>query len=308
MLVFGSKSINSDVESILSRLQLELTNGKLREFKRTSSGIRVPCPVHSGGMEQHPSCYIGDDGIWHCFTCGSKGGIDSFVAQCLEIDIKDARNWLLERFECEENDRVLDLLPITLNAKEKVDVMDESILNQYQSFHPYMTKRKLSGDICKKFSIKYDDKSECIVFPVWDEKGNLVFLTRRSVNNKKFYIPSDVQKPVYLLNFIEKEDIKEVLVCESQINALYSWSLGHPAIALFGTGTDYQYDILNKSCIRHYILALDGDSAGKKGIDRFIKNIRSDVFVDVLDIPNGKDLNDLDEKDINILLNNRMFL
>ena len=307
MILVGSKAIKSDVESILSRLQLELVNGKLRDFKRTSSGIRVPCPVHSGGMEQHPSCYIGDDGIWHCFTCGSKGGIDYFVAQCLEIDIKDARKWLFERFDSEEDENIIDLQPIVIGGNEKVKALDESILNQYQSFHPYMRKRKLSQEICERFKIKYDDKSESIVFPVWDENNHLVMVTRRCVNNKRFMIPSDVEKPVYLLNYIERNNIKDVLVVESQINALYGWSLGYPSIALFGTGTKHQYEILNKSGIRHYTLVFDGDEAGDKGKQRFISNIRKDVLVDWVDIPRGKDLNDLEENEVNILLKNRMF-
>ena len=87
-MVVGNKTIKTDVLSVLDRLRLELTNGKLRSYKKTSSGISVPCPVHSGGMEQHPSCFIGEeDGVWHCFTCGAKGGIDSFIAQCFEISI-----------------------------------------------------------------------------------------------------------------------------------------------------------------------------------------------------------------------------
>ena len=82
-------------------------------------------------------------------------------------------------------------------------------------------------------------------------------------------------------------------VCESQINALTLWSWGYPAIALFGTGSSHQYDILNKSGIRNYILCFDGDAAGLKGKDRFLQNIRKDVLVSYVPIPMGKDVNDL---------------
>ena len=145
--------------------------------------------------------------------------------------------------------------------------------------------------------VGYDQESKSIVFPTWDEQNRLVMITRRSVTDKRFLIPKDIEKPVYLLNFVDKENIKEVIVCESQINALYAWSLGYPAIALFGTGTKHQYGVLNKSGIRHYILCFDGDEAGEKGKDRFLANIRKDVLVDYVDIPNGKDLNDFDKED-----------
>ena len=59
--------------------------------------------------------------------------------------------------------------------------------------------------------------------------------------------------------------------------------------------------ILNKSCIRHYYLAFDGDDAGDHAIARFLKSIRPDVFVDIMIIPRGKDVNDLSEEEFNNL-------
>ena len=160
-----------------------------------------------------------------------------------------------------------------------------------------MWKRKLSKEVVDKFKIGYDPKTQSIIFPVWDEKNNLVLLTSRSVNSKAFYIEADKDKPVYLLNHIINENIKTVYVCESQINALTLWSWGYPAIALFGTGSRYQYDILNRSPIRSYILCFDGDEPGDKGIKRFKSNIRKDVLISVKKIPRSKDVNDLDKEE-----------
>ena len=156
-----------------------------------------------------------------------------------------------------------------------------------------MWQRKLTKEVVDKFDIGYDPTTQCLTFPVWDEKNNLVMITKRNVNNKSFYIDKDKDKPVYLLNFIINQNIKTVYVAESQINALTLWSWGYPAIALIGTGSTHQYNILNKSGIRNYILCLDSDCAGYKGIQRFIDNIRKDVMISVVNIPNDKDVNDL---------------
>ena len=121
-------------------------------------------------------------------------------------------------------------------------------------------------------------------------------ITERSVLSKHFFIPNGVQKPVYLLNFIKKEFIYTVLVVESQLNALTAWSYGIPAVALFGTGSSYQYDILKKSGIRSYILCFDGDEAGRKGAKRFMQNMKKNVFITDMEMPLGKDVNDM-EKD-----------
>ena len=45
-------------------------------------------------------------------------------------------------------------------------------------------------------------------------------LTRRSVIDKTFIIDKDKEKPVYLLNYIKNNNIKEATVVESQINCL----------------------------------------------------------------------------------------
>lgn len=298
MIQLVDKSLKAEVGDVLKILRNSLTNGKLSSIQLTSSGYKVPCPYHSDGKERHSSCYINNVGIWHCFTCGQKGLMSKFVGLCFDSTTKFGENWLLSRFEVESSLSLQDLPEINLNKTIRQENSLEEQLNSFQHYHPYMQKRKLSVQICEKFSIRYDPKSQCIVFPVWDEQNNLVMFTRRSVNNKTFLIDKDVVKPVYLLNFINKENIKEVVVCESQINALYAWSLGYPAIALFGTGTSEQYEILNRSGIRHYILCFDGDNAGRSGRERFIKNIRQDVLVDTLNVPLGKDLNDLSKEEV----------
>ena len=175
-------------------------------------------------------------------------------------------------------------------------------LDSYQNWHPYMQQRKLSKNVCEKFDIKYDPKSECIVFPVKDVKGKLKFLTRRSIKSKKFIIDKDIDKEVYLLYNIIKEGVKEVIVTESQINCLTCWSYNLPSIALLGTGTEYQYELLKKSGIIHYILCFDGDEAGRKGRDKFIKNLGDNVFITVVNLPEGKDVNDLNKEEFIQLL------
>ena len=106
---------------------------------------------------------------------------------------------------------------------------------------------------------------------------------------------------MYLLNYVIKNGITSVVVCESQINALTLWGWGIPAIALFGTGSTSQYEILRKSGIRKYTLAFDGDLAGDVGANRFSNNIGDDVLVNKIVLPRGKDVNDLNEDEFRML-------
>ena len=299
-LVIENKIIDEPIPDILKQLKSELHNGLLKDIGKVKNGnVRITCPFHKDGHESNPSCdiFCGESdkteyGTYKCFTCGETGPLYRLIGYCFGKDDNFGKEWLLDHYGYKIVSRELYLPEISVESGQE-NILDESILDKFQSWHPYMEKRKLSKQICNKFKIKYDPQTKCIIFPVRDEYGQLVFLTRRSVLDKTFIIPEDVDKPIYLLDEVKKNHIDEVIICESQINALYCWSMGYVGVGLFGTGSKKQYQILNKSNIRHYFLAFDGDEPGRKGIKRFINNIRKDVFIDVICLPQGKDVNDL---------------
>lgn len=304
-LVINNKVIDAPVYDILKQVHKE-TNGRyLNTIIDKGDNVFIQCPFHSDGKEKHPSCTVfardddkyTDKGITHCFACGISVPLFTLVGHCFDQDDEFGKEWLVQRYSNIFIEKQTYLPEIQI-GKPKETVLDESILDQFAYFHPYQFQRKLSQEIILKYKVGYDKETDSITFPVWDEHNRLKFITKRSVKTKQFFIPQGVKKPVYLLNFMLKENRDTVFVCESQINALYMNTLGYPAVALIGTGTRDQYEILNKSPIRHYILAFDGDEAGDKGITRFLSNIRKDVFVDVMLLPRGKDCNDLTSEEI----------
>lgn len=298
------KVVDAPMIVILKELQSELRNGKLKDVIDRGDNIAVTCPIHKGGFENKPSCMVYANknnrveyGQTHCFVCNYSAKLPRFIEDCFGEQDGFGKEWLEERYGDIFIDKPIEF-PIFGETEEKKEqnYLDESILNEFDYYHPYMWKRKLTKDVVDKFHVGYDKKHKSITFPVWDDKGNLVMITERSVLSKHFFIPNGVQKPVYLLNFIKKENIKTVMVVESQLNALTAWSYGIPAVALFGTGSSYQYDILKKSGIRSYILCFDGDEAGRKGAKRFMQNMKKNVFITDMEMPLGKDVNDM-EKD-----------
>lgn len=314
-LIIDNHVILKDIKGILSKLRFDNNDNKLKNIIFSSDEVRVSCPFHKEGLENRPSCniYIGDSdnlawGTFHCFTCNTKGSIVSFIAGVLNISQNKAKKWLLDNFTAYEIpsaslltiDSKIDLTKKIADKK----YISESILDNFQSWHPYMQKRKLSKDICLEFNVKYDPKTECIVFPVRDLSGNIVFLTRRNVNKKQFIIDANAEKEVYLLYDIVNNKTKQVFVVESQINALTLRSWGYPAIALMGTGTKYQYDLLKKANILEYILCFDGDEAGRNGAIRFKNNLSNSIIYNI-DIPQNKDVNDLNKDEFDKLLLNK---
>jgi DNA primase len=300
-LVIRNKRIDAPIMTILTTLKSELHNGLLKDIdNETQDNIPVTCPVHKNGRENRPSCYVYcrrdndkvEYGRVHCFTCGYSVSLPEFVGDCFGQSVEFGKSWLIGKFGTFAGYDEDYLEPIILE-KNKKKYLDESVLNNYMFYHPYMWKRGLSKEVVDRFGIGFDKSHNAITFPVWDESGNLVMITSRNVSNKYFHIEKNKDKPVYLLNYVNQDKPDRVYVVESQINALTLWSWGYPAVALFGTGSSHQYDILNKSGIRNYVLCFDGDIAGLKGMKRFTDNIRSDVLVSYKVIPEGKDVNDL---------------
>lgn len=312
MLMVDDIPILENEMTILETLRNELHNrgiDKLAVIKKTHGNIQVCCPIHKDGKERKPSCGINLDGskgtapgTVHCFTCGYVASFKEFVSDCFGYNDKGeyGKRWLLENFVSVAVEKRKSFSLNLGRNKPKQQFVTEEELDTYRYFHPYMYERHLTDEIIDKFDVGYDKETKCLTFPVWDEKGRCVFVARRSVNTKFFNYPREVNKPIYGLNFISS-DINRVVVCESIINALTCWTWGIPAIALIGTGSFEQYPILQNSHIRKYLLALDPDEAGDKGRQRIRNNVKGKMIVD-LQIPPGKDVNDLTEEEfVNIL-------
>ena len=298
----------------------------LRKIKRTGNNIMVCCPFHSEGQERKPSCGIvtvqkkgHDAGTYHCFSCSATGSFEQFVSGCFGVDDNGefGSNWLMENYvsgdEYERPDIPMDIgRANVLLSKPKPKYVSEEELASYRFYHPYMWQRKLTPEIVERYDVGYqkdfilvtkgeDGKDiihppvECLTFPVRDINGNCLFVSRRAIHNKNFFLPLDIEKPVYGVYELPK-GANDVVICESVFNALTCAAYGVPAVALFGTGADSQYQQLNLLPVRHYILGLDPDKAGAKGTWKLKKHLKHKLLTKLI-IPQGKDINDLSREE-----------
>ena len=313
-LIIDNYVINKPIEEILTLLKLSLTNGKLKDIENKGDNILVTCPHHDGGHEKTPACniYIGNDtklpyGYFNCFVCGEKGSFLKFVAECFDAPESYAKAWLLKNFGGELVAKNLFMgEPIVLNRNKGIKKhLDESILDQYQTWNPYLAKRKLSREICELFKVRYDPKYRQVIFPAYDIKGNLVMLTKRSIDTKSFYLDKDVEKPVYCLDYVMKNNIKTVLITEGPFDCLTGWEYGFPTIATFGKISDYQIEQINKSCINIIYAAFDNDAAGRSFLETLKRKLTKRIIVIETKFPAGrKDVNDLSKEELQEIIKN----
>ena len=313
-LIIDNYVINKPIEEILTLLKLSLTNGKLKDIENKGDNILVTCPHHDGGHEKTPACniYIGNDtklpyGYFNCFVCGEKGSFLKFVAECFDAPESYAKAWLLKNFGGELIAKNLFMgEPIALNRNKGIKKhLDESILDQYQTWNPYLAKRKLSREICELFKVRYDPKYRQVIFPAYDMNGNLVMLAKRSIDVKSFYLDKDIEKPVYCLDYVMKNNIKTVLITEGPFDCLTGWEYGFPTIATFGKISDYQIEQINKSCINIIYAAFDNDAAGKSFLETLKKKLTKRIIVIETKFPAWrKDLNDLTKEELQEIIKN----
>lgn len=309
-LIINNRVITGDLQSILLKLRLDSHNPNLfRDMQVVGNNIRVTCPKHKDGLENHPSCNIFANhkdpkvefGLTNCFTCGYTVRLPVLVRDCLNVDDSTAKQWLIDNFSDVFVEK-LDL-PEEINLKSNYNVIQKKkdlVLNY--EYHPYLAKRHINEETAAKFGIYYEAESNCIVFPVWDIHNNLVMNTKRNVNFKQFYLEKNVQKPIYLLNFLMMEGQTTAYIAESQFNALTLQQWGYPGVAMLGGGCKEQYEILKKSGIRNYVLCFDGDMAGDADINRFIENMPMDVIISIKKMPrDGRDVNDLTKEEFDKL-------
>ena len=317
-----------DVEIVLHKLEeLEL----IRLSRPVGDYYQIYCPIHNNGQEKKPSCGVllheqiknGNKyptGFCHCFSCGWAKSLPDTITEILKRRniSKSGLDWLKENIPDFDGDisnfdyLIPQELSQSLQSKYAVDYINTQLLKQsgdyvteeelatYRLTVPYMYQRGLTDELIEKYDIGYDAKFipegrkkplPCITFPVKDIKGNVLFLCRRSVEGKFFHYPRSVEKSVYGLYELPP-NVKSVLVCESCFNALTAIKYGYPAVALLGTGTTNEITQLKRLGVQEFVLCLDGDEAGQRGMEKLKKALSSVALVWTIKMPADKDVND----------------
>ena len=129
----------------------------------------------------------------------------------------------------------------------------------------------------------------CVVFPVFDDDGNLVTICGRHTTSRKHIFLPD--RPKGLWNEAAAKTYPDLILVESVIDALSVMVAGHPnVIALHGTNPSADaLDRLGAYGVQSLALVLDGDQAGREAARRL--NERMPCACGVKLLPDGHDPN-----------------
>lgn len=300
--------------------------------RRASSGVSLISEYRNGRKLE--------SGTFNCFTCHTVRTLPQLISDLLKFNNinTESMEWIstnipdiLPYYESSTqefeyllpkplmnqltNTFALEYIHTKLYHNQDTSVSDKELM-KYRFTTEYMYQRGLTDEIIEKYDIGVDldfvprgrkRKVPCITFPVKDQSGIVRYVCRRSISGKAFYIPDDVDKSIYGLYELPN-NAPIVTITESCFNCLTAIRYGYPAIALLGTGSWDQIRLLKQLGVKEFILCFDGDDAGHRATKRLKNVLKSVAIVRSINIPDGKDLNDLweDESQIRTLFNTRI--
>lgn len=276
-----------------------------QNMKETREDIMISCPVHKEGQERKPSCGFSKvdkenirAGWFHCFSCGFNG--DTYDVLKVLLGSKFDKKEIDEELgieDIEDEYRINNIAPafIIPPRQESIEYVSEKELGMYRYYTDYLKNRNISEKTADKYDIGYDTRTDEITFPIRDYLGGTLAVGRRSVSGKRYEYPAGFIKPLY--GVYELPSILsniEVWIVEGPFNL---WSLNEykkSGVALLGTGTRRQMEQLLTIDCKGFILALDGDLAGRKGNVKISDFLRSNhKKVSVACIPDNEDVNSM---------------
>lgn len=255
--------------------------------------------------EKHPSfaCNL-ENGLWIDSGASNeewrKGNFLKLLSWLREETWEETEDYLLEKYSPLNIDvETLTLnLNLVLEEEPPITFSHNDLKNIFQTTK-YLRGRGVSERVQQLMNVGYDKKSEAVVLPWHDKDGNIVNMKYRSTKEKYFWYAKG--QPIknhlyglYLVKILKKE---KVYIVESEIDALYLWSLGFPAIALGRAGiSQIQRELILNSCITTLVIATDNDRAGSRAGLEIIRELNGYIDIQCINFPNNvKDVNDMDE-------------
>lgn len=249
---------------------------------------RFLCPVCGQNKPRdaaHRSLAVNTEtGGFLCHRCQTKGRLREFwevrpiMQKKQKTKLKIMSHFALEKSES------------GMKKEDKTELKDESLAEKMRKYQAdflhspaeiYLDGRGISTEIAVKAGCGYAEKWEHwekqaekwilkgtdrrVVFPIYDEKGSLVAIHGRAVDDKFLNSSKITRGDKSLGLFLSDAQVlksKVLAICEGACDALAFATCGIPSVAMTGTTTPAWF--YRKTAFRHVLIATDADEAGDK--------------------------------------------
>lgn len=312
-------------DEIKQRVSLEMVINRYGwKLRRTGpAALRGRCPLPTHRSQESSESFTatldkGTGGAWSCHSqsCaaergGKKGGnaLD-LVAAVEACSIRDAAMKLSDWFPAQ---------PVTQEKKPPPDPEPQQIedrshgepdgneginkplkfqLKSIDAAHPYLQSRGVTPDLAQRFGVGCfsgrGSMSGRIIFPIHNEKGELVAYAGRSIDDSepryKFPVGFHKSRELYNLHRTIEEGNKRrrIVIVEGFFDCLKVSNAGFSCVALMGSSiSEAQAQLIIRRFKAAYVL-LDGDEAGQQGTGECLMRLGRRMFVYAPVLPEGK--------------------
>lgn len=294
--------VNGHLVEVDYPAELEQYMDRLEKVRIRGEKVQACSPFRS---ERHPSFAVNlDNGSWVDSGADSegerKGSFISLLAFFRGETLEETSDYLLEKYShfLDDTDNLKLDLKLQLNEPEVHVLGQDKYKDIVGKPSEYLFNRGIQVKTQRFFETGMGKKGDSIALPWHDVNGRIINIKYRSIKGKEFWFTKGgqpIKQHVYGLFAVKKLGFKEVWAVESEIDCLYLWSNGIPAIAFGGASiNEVQKNLILNSGIETLVIATDADVVGR----RFAEVLKYE-FLGVFDIkmvnfPDGvKDVNEL---------------
>lgn len=253
--------------------------------------------------EKHPSFAVNiENGLWIDSGASNeewrKGNFVTLLSWLRQETAEETIEYLVEKyapFNVDVDTLELDLDLSLTNTPPKI--FERKEVAYLFKTADYLKGRGVSEKVQEVLQTGRDDKHKAVAFTWHDKDGNIVNIKFRSEKEKYFWYADGqpIKYHVYGLFLIRKLKKEIAYIVESEIDALYLWSNGFPAIALGRAGmSEMQKELILSSGIKTLVIATDNDKAGRRAGLEIIRELNGYMEIHTINFPdNVKDVNDM---------------
>jgi DNA primase len=237
-----------DAKDLVERISAADYISQYVEFEEKNGELFSICPFHN---DTDPSFSVTpSNNLFYCFGCKKSGNILDFIMLYHDVNFREAIN-----IACKFVGGDVKTLPEPLEAVKvikaftpktkgyksvKYKKLADDIMSRYEFNLDKLSSwlnEGVSEEVLRKHQVKYDAFSNRIVFPIWNENGDIINIKGRTLDEnyrekkiakyQNFY-DIGVMDYVYNLNFA-KDDIKRlgfVVVFEAEKSVMLAETYG----------------------------------------------------------------------------------
>lgn len=293
--------------------------------------IICQCPLapwlHEEGVDRNPSFGVkfgGEFTYFNCFTCGQSGKLWYLVDTVAELkDSDELRKLALEVLEHDQP----NLMSLLEAATSHVDPQEsfvpdvpftKRLLESWPPVraHPgaaaYLSGRGYPEEVWETLDLRWDDRRERIVFPVYDTDGNLRGANGRIIgtetpDNPKYHNYWKWPKSHWFgaMNLLRpgcpRMCVVEGWTCLARCR---EWAVANDCdvVCSFGARLEGPKQALLEGLDRTTYLLFDTDAAGAAGLEKAVQALAHRMLLKFYKLPSKRDVDTLTQSEFEQLL------